>query len=93
MAYKKEFIGSGKKGQYSTRVSIDLAKAKPHIYEYNGKKYLTFELAEKQETDQYGKTHSAYVVLKDKEDKTNNVDKSEKWDNKNNVEENDDLPF
>jgi len=65
MAYKKLFIGGGKQGQYSIRISIDMEKAQPHIYEYNGKKYLTFEVAEKQEADKYGKTHNAYIVKKE----------------------------
>ena len=66
MAYKKLYIGGGKQGQYSIRISIDMEKAQPHIYEYNGKKYLTFEVDEKKEPDQYGKTHNVYITQKEK---------------------------
>lgn len=66
MGYSKDYIGSGKKiSEGIVRVSIDLEKVKPHIYEFNGKKYLTFNVSEKREADQYGKTHSVYVSVKD----------------------------
>ena len=63
---KNIFIGSGKKvGEYDiVKCTIDLEKAKPHIYEYEGKKYLTFSVSSKREIDQYGKTHNISVFNK-----------------------------
>ena len=62
----KNFIGSGKKfNDFVVKVSIDIEKATPFIYEFNGKKYLTFDVATKRETDQYGKTHDVSVWTKD----------------------------
>ena len=64
----KNFIGSGKRNEKFAgivSVTLDLEKCKEHIYEYNGKKYLTFDVAEKREADQYGKTHSVSVWTPD----------------------------
>jgi hypothetical protein len=62
----KNYIGSGKKfNDFVVKVSIDVEKALPFIYEYNGKKYLTFDVATKREIDQYGKTHDVSVWTKD----------------------------
>lgn len=63
----KDYIGSGKKHREwdQVKVTIDLEKAKTHIYEYNGKKYLTFDVCEKKEVDQYGKTHTVSVFTPD----------------------------
>ena len=64
--YKKDYIGSGKEVKEGiVRITIDVEKAEPFFYEYNGKKYLTFTSDKKQEADQYGKTHSAYVSTKE----------------------------
>lgn len=64
----KNYIGSGKQHeQYeSIKVTIDVDKAKPFVSEYNGKRYLTFEVSKKREIDQYGKTHSVSVWTPDK---------------------------
>lgn len=32
-----------------------------HLVDYDGNKYLVFEVASLKETDQYGKTHTAYI--------------------------------
>jgi hypothetical protein len=62
----KNFIGSGKKfNDFVVKVSIDVEKATPFIYEFNGKKYLTFDIATKREVDKYGKTHDVSVWTKD----------------------------
>jgi hypothetical protein len=47
------------------KVTIDVEKALPFVYEFNGKKYLTFDLATKREVDKYGKTHDVSVWTKD----------------------------
>lgn len=63
----KKYIGSGKKTKFGVNVTLDVEKCKEHVYEYNGKKYLTFEVNEKKEEDQYGKTHSVSIWIPDKE--------------------------
>ena len=60
----KTYIGSGKqhaKIDGIVSVTIDIEKAKPFVYEYKGKVYLTFDVAIKREPDHYGKTHSVSV--------------------------------
>lgn len=65
----KEYIGSGKKHpNYDiVKVSIDIEKAMKFFHEYNGKQYLTFDVAAKRETDKYGKTHSVSVFIPDQQ--------------------------
>lgn len=72
----KDYIGSGKKHDRFDNivcVSIDLEKAKKHIFEYKGKKYLKFDVAEKREADQYGKTHSVSVFVPDGKNQNNDI--------------------
>ena len=63
----KTYVGNGTKHEKYDfiKVSIDLEKVKPFIYEYNGKKYITVDVAPLREPSQYGKTHSVSVWIKD----------------------------
>ena len=63
----KNYIGSGKKHEsYDVvKVTIGWDSASKYVYEKDGKKYLTFDVAAKREADQYGKTHSVSVWTKD----------------------------
>ena len=64
--YKKDYIGGGKEVTNGiVRVTIDVGKAESFIYDYNGKKYLTFNVDKNKEPDKYGKTHSVYVSTKE----------------------------
>jgi len=67
----KNYIGNGveKFEGNIVKVSIDVEKAKPFIYEYNGKKYLTFDVSKLREVNEFGKTHSVSVWTKDSETK------------------------
>jgi len=68
----KNYIGTGKKHEKFdgiVSVTIDIEKAKEFIFEYNGKKYLKFDVAEKKEQDKFGKTHSVSVWTPDGEKK------------------------
>ena len=42
-------------------INIAMDDASEFIFEYDGKKYLRFEVARMQKTSQYGKTHTCYV--------------------------------
>lgn len=68
--YTKNYIGKGKKNEnYDiVTVTIDMEKAEPLIFEYQGKKYLRFEVAAMKETDKFNRTHTAYVSVKGNEE-------------------------
>lgn len=61
--YSKNYIGKGKKVNNLdiVTVTINMEEAEAHIFEFEGKKYLRFELAALKQADNYGKTHTAYV--------------------------------
>jgi len=63
----KNYIGNGKATQFPgvVSVTIDIEKARPFVFEYQGKKYLKFDVAPRREPDQYGKTHSVSVWTPD----------------------------
>ena len=92
----KNYIGSGKKhDSYNVvKVTIDLEKAKDFIYEYKGKKYLTFDVAERRETDQFGKTHTVSVWTPDNQNNNQSNGNQPKFDDIPNNNGFDDLmPF
>lgn len=58
------FVGNGKQVHPKiNNVSICLTDAEKYAFEYNGKKYLRLQVVQKNETDQYGKTH--FVKIND----------------------------
>ena len=62
--FEKSYIGKGKANQQIpgiVAVTIAMDKAESFIFEYEGKKYLRFEVAERMNPDQYGNTHTVYV--------------------------------
>ena len=63
----KTFIGGGKATKYGVKVTIDVAEAGKFIYEYNGKRYLTFDVDPRREPDKYGKTHNVSVWTPDEQ--------------------------
>jgi hypothetical protein len=64
--FTKNYIGKGKEvnGLDIVRVTIEMEKAETLIYEKEGKKYLTFEVARMKEADKFEKTHTVYVSTK-----------------------------
>lgn len=68
--FEKTYIGKGSKikDMDIVRVSIQRERLEEilndHMVEYEGKEYFVFEVAALKETDQYGKTHAAYVSKK-----------------------------
>lgn len=65
--FKKNYIGKGKKVSNLdiVKVSICMEDAEPHFHIFDGKRYLTFEVATLRETDKHGKTHTVYVSVKE----------------------------
>lgn len=63
MSYTKTYIGKGKKvaNLDIVAVSINMDEAEKFIFEYEGQRYLKFELATLKEADKFGKTHTAYI--------------------------------
>jgi hypothetical protein len=65
--FEKVYIGKGKLNeQFDSIIAVTIAidKAEAHIFEYEGNKYLKFEVAARREADQFGNTHAVYVSKK-----------------------------
>lgn len=64
--FEKNYIGKGTQVENLdiVTVCINIDDAQQHIFEYEGKNYLRFELARMKETSKYGKTHTCYVSQK-----------------------------
>lgn len=64
MSKQKQYIGSGKPAKNnSVTVTLALDKAQQHAYTTETGTYITFVLSPKQQADQYGKTHAAFVMV------------------------------
>jgi phage protein D len=70
MNYTKSYIGKGKKveGKDIVKVTLPFEKLKALTYKYEGVEYLTFELAKMQNKDDYGRSHTAYVSVREVEE-------------------------
>lgn len=57
------YVGKGTKtGQFDlTNISVCIDNCEPHIFEYNGKRYVKLTVGGLREPDQYGKTHSVWI--------------------------------
>lgn len=63
MSFKKTYIGKGSQltNIAIIKVTIKMDEAQDHIYEREGVKYLSFEIAKMQQPDKFNRTHTAYV--------------------------------
>ena len=68
--YKKSYIGKGTavKGLDIVKVNLKVEDLLKVTHEWNGVDYLTFELAKMQQKDEFGRTHTAYVSVKEKDE-------------------------
>lgn len=67
---KTIYCGNGKKmGADWLKINVHIDKAKEHIFEYKGKKYLKLNVNIKEQEDQYGKDVSISVDTYQPEDK------------------------
>ena len=76
--YNKSYIGKGTSvaGMDIVKVTLKVEDLLKVTHEFNGVEYLTFELAKMQSKDDYGRTHTAYVsVREDAEDEEAATDK------------------
>ncbi|SEG34009.1 hypothetical protein [Algoriphagus boritolerans] len=46
-------------------VSLKMEELHDHTFEYEGDTYIKFNVAKLKEPDQYGKTHTVYVSVKE----------------------------
>ncbi len=71
MAFSKKYIGKGKQVENMDiiEVSLNLAELQNHSFEYEGETYVKLNVAKLKEPDQYGKTHTVYVSVKEPESK------------------------
>jgi predicted transcriptional regulator len=67
MAFSKKYIGKGKQVENMeiVEVSINLAELQNHSFEYEGETYVKFNVAKLKEPDQYRKTHTVYIFVKE----------------------------
>ena len=65
--FSKQYIGKGVQHDSLdlVKVTLKMDEVQKHQHEFEGEKYLTFELAKLQQTDKFGRTHTAYVSVKD----------------------------
>ncbi len=65
--WAKTYVGHGTKIDAvpnAIEVVLDMTTAEAFIFEYEGKKYIKFTLAQRKEADRFGRTHSAYLKSK-----------------------------
>jgi hypothetical protein len=69
MAFSKKYIGKGKQVENMeiVEVSLKMAELQNHSFEYEGETYVKFNVSKLKEADQYGKTHTVYVSVKEPE--------------------------
>ena len=67
MAFSKKYIGKGKQVENMeiVEVSLKIAELQNHSFEYEGETYVKFNVSKLKEADQYGKTHTVYVSVKE----------------------------
>ena len=65
--YTKSYIGKGTAvaGMEIVKVTLKVEDLLKVTHEFQGVEYLTFELAKMQNTDDYGRTHTAYVSVRE----------------------------
>jgi hypothetical protein len=62
----KQYIGSGKATDNNgVKVTLRLADALKHSYRTERGEFLTFIVTERQSPDQYGKTHAAFLMVRE----------------------------
>ena len=65
--YSKSYIGKGTAvaGMDIVKITLKVEDLMKVTHEFNGVEYLTFELAKMQSKDDYGRTHTAYVSVRE----------------------------
>jgi hypothetical protein len=71
MTFKKEYIGKGKRNEKVNGVinyTFRLEDLKKIAHEYKGEMFVTVETSEMKSPDKFGRTHNAWVVIREKEE-------------------------
>ncbi len=65
--YTRSYIGKGTAvaGMEIVKVTLKVEDFLKVTHEFQGVQYLTFELAKMQNADDYGRTHTAYVSIRE----------------------------
>jgi len=68
-SYKKNYIGKGTQNENLeiVKVTIKVEEALKFQHEFQGDKYLTFEVAKLREPDKFDRTHTVYVSTREDE--------------------------
>lgn len=63
----KQFIGSGKAHQQfdSVTVTLRVEELLKYTYDRESGRYVTFVVSRRQQPDNYGRTHSAFVLVQE----------------------------
>jgi hypothetical protein len=99
--FEKHYIGKGKQvnGLEIVRVTLPVAGLEAAVFEKEGVKYLSFEIAKLKEPDKFGRTHTCYFQTKNytgepKDQEPQQAKKAgKKKSKKQAAETGDDLPF
>ena len=72
--FKKNYIGKGRPQQAElfgsdslVKVTLKMSQAQSFIFEKDGEKYLSFQIAKMKKADDFGRTHTCYVSTKEAE--------------------------
>jgi hypothetical protein len=70
-SYKKNYVGKGTQNEKLdiVRVTLKVEELLNHKHEFEGKEYVTLEVAKMQRPDKFGRTHTAYVSTLEKSKK------------------------
>jgi len=69
MNYKKSYIGKGTQVDKidAVRITLKVEDALALTHKWEGVEYLTFEVAKMQKPDDYGRTHTCYVSVREED--------------------------
>jgi hypothetical protein len=60
--FEKIYVGKGKNPQpWVTRLTLNVDELVKHAHEYEGKQFVTIEVVQLKEPDNFGRTHAAYI--------------------------------
>jgi hypothetical protein len=67
-SFRKEYLGKGVRHEKLdlVKVTLRMDEVLKHKHEFEGDEYITFEVAKLQDPDKFGRTHTAYVSVKEK---------------------------
>ena len=66
-SYKKNYIGKGTQVENMeiVKVTLKVAEVLKHKHEFEGNEFITLEVAKMQQADKFGRTHTAYVTIRE----------------------------